>query len=172
MNKEQIISRYLSSLDIDNEISDIEDITKLIEAHLRTFPFSSLKVLLKEDISLELKDIYENIVVRKRGGYCYEHNKLLYEVLNYLGFAVEYYLARVINNTDSMVPQTHRFTILNFDDKRYLIDVGIGFRSPNAPIKFGKELTSCYLGNYCIKEFDDKTFAMQLIQNDKPFIVT
>ncbi|WP_072679412.1 arylamine N-acetyltransferase [Arcobacter sp. LA11] len=172
MDKDKIVNGYLSALDIDNKISNIEDITKLIKAHLRTFPFSSMKVLLKEDISLELKDIYENIVVRKRGGYCYEHNKLFYEVLKNLGFEVEYYLARVVNNTDSIVPQTHRFTVLNFEDKRYLIDVGIGFRSPTSPVKFGKEVSSCLLGTYCIKEFDDKTFAMQLIQNDKPFIVT
>lgn len=173
MNNKQIIEKYLDSLNIDFEIKTLEDITKLIKAHLRTFPFSSLKVLLKEEISLDLSSIYENIVQKSRGGYCFEHNKLMYKALKELGFDVTYYLARVINNTDNIPPQTHRFTVLKYEDERYLIDVGIGFRSPSVPIKFGDEVSISHLGiEYKIVENEDNTFSMQLLEKGKEFKAT
>lgn len=173
MNNQEIVRNYLDALKIDNEIKTLEDITMLIKIHLGTLPFSSLKVLLKEEISLDINTVYENIVIHKRGGYCFEHNKLMYEVLKELGFNVTYYLARVVNNTDNMVPQTHRFTLLAYEEEQYLIDVGIGFRSPSVPIKFGSEPSISHLGiEYKVKELEDKTFAMQLLEKDKPFLAT
>ncbi len=173
MNKQEIIKNYLQILNINFDIKNLDDITKLIKAHVKTFAFSSLKVLLKEEINLDLNSIYENIVVNKRGGYCFEHNKLMYEVLKGLGFEVTHYLARVVNNTDNMPPQTHRFTLLNFENERYLIDVGIGFRIPSVAVKFGNTPSLSHLDiPYIIKEFDDGTYAMQLIEKGKEFIAT
>ena len=173
MKNKQIIKNYLDTLNIVYSIKTLEDITKLIKAHLRTYAFSSLKVLLKEDISLDLESIYENIVVKKRGGYCFEHNKLIYEVLKELGFDVTYYLARVVNNTDNIPPQTHRFTLLKLDNERYIIDVGIGFRTPSVPIKFGDESSISHLGvEYKIVEREDNIFSMQLTEKGKPFFAT
>lgn len=173
MNNKQLINGYLKALDMDNQIFNIEDITKLMKTHVKTFPFSSLKVLLKEDISLELEDIYTSLVVQKRGGYCFEHNKLFYEVLKGLGFDVQYFLARVVNNTENMVPQTHRFTLLNFEDEQYLLDVGIGFRTPAVPVKFGKEYSSNHFGtSFIIKELEDNLYALQIIKDDEIFTVT
>ncbi len=173
MTTEKIVNNYLKELGFDKNINSLQDISKLIKAHEKTFSFSSMKVLLKDEISLELQDIYESIVVQKRGGYCFEHNKLFYEVLKEIGFNVEFYLARVINNIDNEVPQTHRFTLLNYNGERYLIDVGIGFRSPNTLVKFSEKTTNSHLGiSYNIKEFDDYNFGLQLIQNNKIFRVT
>lgn len=173
MKNKEIVKNYLNVLNINYEIKNLEDITKLIKAHLRCFPFSSVKVLLKEEISLDLKDIYENIVLKQRGGYCFEHNKLMFEVLKELGFNVTYYLARVINNTKNLPPQTHRFTLLEYEEEKYLIDVGIGFRSPSVPIKFAKQPTISHLGvEYKIIELEDKTFSMQLFEKGKTFNAT
>lgn len=173
MKYKEIIKSYLEELQINFEIKTLDDITKLIQAHLRTFSFSSLKVLLKEEISIDLNSIYQDIVVDKRGGYCFEHNKLMYEVLKELGFNVSYYLARVVNNTDNIPPQTHRFTLLNLNNERYIVDVGIGFRSPSVPVKFGGDTSITHLGiEYKVLELEDNIFAMQLIQKGKPFIAT
>lgn len=171
MNNQQIVNNYLKALAFDNNIKTLENITKLIQAHVNTFAFSSLKVLLKEEISLELQDIYESLIIKKRGGYCFEHNKLFFEVLKTLGFDVEFYLARVVNNTNNEVPQTHRFTLLNYQKQRYLIDVGIGFRSPTVPIKFGGATPTPLGITYSINTFDDNTYALQTV-NDKVFTVT
>lgn len=173
MNTKEIVEKYLDVLNIDFEIKTLEDITKLLKAHLKTLPFSSLKVLLKEDISLELESIFKSLVINKRGGYCFEHNKLIYEVLKELGFSVTHYLARVINNTDNIPPKTHRFTLLNYEGENYLIDVGIGFRTPSVPIKLGDDVTISHLNiEYKIVQNDDTTFSMQLTEKNKPFKAT
>ena len=145
MNNE-IVKKYLAKLHINKDIQTIEDISNLMCIHQKTFPFSSLKVLLKKEISLNLEDIYDSLIEKKQGAYCFEHNKLFYKVLKELGFDVDFYLARVVNNTDDEVPQTHRFTLLNFENEKYLIDVGIGFRSPCIPVKFTKEFSFSHLG--------------------------
>jgi len=173
MTTKEIVNQYLKQLGFENNIHTLSDITKLIQAHEQTLAFSSMKVLLKDEISLELKDIYKSLVVQKRGGYCFEHNKLFYEVLKELGFDVEFYLARVVNNTQNEVPQTHRFTLLHYQNERYVIDVGVGFRSPRVPVKFTKQNTKSHLDiSYSIKEYEDKTFGLQLIQNNSGFRVT
>lgn len=173
MTRKEIINNYLIELGFTSQIKNLKQISQLIQAHERMFAFSSMKVLLKNNITLELSDIYANIVVNKRGGYCFEHNKLFYEVLKELGFDVEFYLARVVNGMENEVPQTHRFTLLNFEDEKYVIDVGIGFRSPCVPVKLGKESTLSHLGiAYNIKKFDDNTFGLQILQKDEIFRVT
>lgn len=173
MNK-SMLDEYLLVLNINDEIKTIEDITRLIHAHEKTFAFSSVKVLLENEISLEIEDIFESIVIKKRAGYCFEHNKLFYEVLKALGFDVHFFLARVVNNLDVEVPQTHRFTHLHFEREKYLIDVGIGFRSPSVPVKFGKDITYSNFGiSYNIKEFKNGAYSLQLLQEDKaPFTLT
>ena len=170
---QNLLNTYLTTLNITNEIKTIDDINTLIKEHEKNFAFSSMKVLIKEDISLELEDIFENIVIKKRGGYCFEHNKLFYEVLKALGFDVEFYLARVVNNLEVEVPQTHRFTVLNYKGEKYLIDVGIGFRSPSIAIKFIDEVYYSHLGySYKITKLENEKYAMQIIKNDEVFTAT
>lgn len=54
-------------------------------------------------------------MVRRRGGYCFEHNGLLCEMLEALGFEVTLYLARVIYNRDIHPGLTHRITLVHLD---------------------------------------------------------
>lgn len=173
MKQEEIVENYLKALGFDKPIVNIEDITKLIQAHLSTFSFSSGKVLLKNEISLELSDIYKSIVKQKRGGYCFEHNKLFYEVLKELRFDVTFHLARVVNNTSNEVPQTHRFTILSFEGEKYIVDVGVGFHSPCVPVKFGKEISNAQLNiGYKIETYEDNTLGLVKIEDNEPYQVT
>lgn len=173
MSRKEIIKNYLKALNIDFKICNLEDITKLTKAHLANLPFSNLKVLLKKDISLNLEDIYKSLVVEKRGGYCFEHNKLMYESLKELGFKVEYFLARAINGENANPAKTHRFTIFTWNEERYLIDVGYGFRSPNLPIKLSKEPTIAQLGiKYNIIKDDFNNYFLKITKDKKEFIAT
>jgi len=91
--------------------------------------------LLKQPISLEIKDIINKIVINNFGGYCFEHNKLIHDVLESLGFNVRAIVARVVNNQDIDTPRTHRITLLEQEDDKYIIDVGFGAMCPKTPIK-------------------------------------
>ena len=59
----------------------------------------------------------------------------MHDVLQSLGFNVRTLVGRVVNNKDIDTPRTHRVTLLEFDDEKYLVDVGFGAMCPNKPIK-------------------------------------
>lgn len=167
----ELATKYLEILGFDKTITSLDDIEKLIKAHISTFSFSSMAVLLEDEISLDLESVYEKIVVNKRGGYCFEHNKLFYEVLKSLGFDVDFYLARVVNNQDIQAPQTHRFTVLNYQKERYLVDVGFGYFCPNKPVKFIDNKSNSGLGySHTVKQ-NDGIYFLELVQKKTPYIL-
>ena len=161
-----IVADYLSTLGQDS-VDGLDGIKALMNKHLTTFPFSSVAVQLGRDVSLDIDDIYKKVVKDRKGGYCFEHNKLFYEVLKQLGFDVTPYLARVVNNQDITPPKTHRITMLNYEGERYLIDVGFGFMSANVPVKFGGDYTESHMSRlYRIEESGDGFFRYQFLKDN------
>ena len=80
-------------------------------------------------------------MLRGRGGYCFEQNGLLFEVLAELGFDVTLYLAHVIYDQDTHPGLTHRITVVDIAGERYLVDVGFGPLGPRAPIRLSGEVS-------------------------------
>ena len=74
----------------------LHTIRNLQMAFLRTVPFENLDIHLGRKIELASGSIYEKIVSRKRGGFCYECNILFFDLLNSLDFEVEYLSARMV----------------------------------------------------------------------------
>ncbi|MEU6136263.1 arylamine N-acetyltransferase [Nocardioides sp. NPDC047086] len=68
---------------------------EIYAAHLRTFTFDNIDVLLDQHPGVDLPEVQAKFAGRGRGGYCFEHGTLLGAVLDRLGFAVERRLARV-----------------------------------------------------------------------------
>ena len=58
------------------------------QAHLLAVPFENLDIHLGRPISLDVTALFDKIVTRRRGGFCYELNGLLAEMLAALGFGV------------------------------------------------------------------------------------
>jgi N-hydroxyarylamine O-acetyltransferase len=92
-------------------------LTELHEAHVRTFPFENIDVMLGLVPSLDLADIQAKMIDRRRGGYCYEHQLLFTAVLERLGYEVKRRMSRVMTG-----PRTHFISLV--DD--HLVDVGFG----------------------------------------------
>lgn len=107
----------------------------ILENHLERFSFNNISVLLNQPISLEIEDIINKIVINNLGGYCFEHNKLIHDILRSLGFDVRILVARVVNGQDIDTPRTHRITLLELDGDQYIVDAGFGAMSPKTPIK-------------------------------------
>ena len=57
----------------------------IVAGHTAAIPFENLDVLAKRPIRLALPALREKLVHHLRGGYCYEHNLLLLDVLLALG---------------------------------------------------------------------------------------
>ncbi len=166
------LKNYFKALRITQANNDLSFIETIIKHHIDEFPFTSIPVLLKNKLSLELPDIIKKIVIDRRGGYCFEHNKLMYEALKSLGFLVTPLLARVIMNRDAMPPKTHRVTLLGFEGSRYLVDVGNSYLSPSLPVNLnGEEVTTEHGRTYKVIETEHNTFQLQIIKDKEIFTI-
>lgn len=129
---------YFKNLDIQPENPSLQLVGELQKKHLASFSFNNIAVLLGQPISLDISDIVNKIVIETAGGYCFEHNRLMHDVLEFLGFNVRCLIARVINNQDIDSPKTHRITLLKWQGDDYLVDVGFGANCLTFPIKIGQ----------------------------------
>ena len=95
-------------------------------AHATHIPFENLDILLGRPIRLDLESLQAKIVHDRRGGYCFEQNRLFAAVLEALGFAVTTLAARVRFGATSVRPRTHMLLQVDVDGERLLADVGFG----------------------------------------------
>jgi N-hydroxyarylamine O-acetyltransferase len=95
-------------------------------------------VLLGERIHLDPAALYDKLVLKRRGGYCFEQNGLFLHVLQTLGFQVAPLSARVrLDRPRDFVPaRTHLFLRVELDRESWLTDVGVGALSLTCAIRF------------------------------------
>lgn len=103
------------------------------EAHLLAVPFENLDIHLGCEIVLDLDRLYDKIVTRRRGGFCYELNGLFASLLTGLEFDLDLLSARVADDAGVLGPEyDHMALLVRCEGKRWLADVGFGdsFRTP------------------------------------------
>ncbi len=110
----------------------------LTAAHTQSIPFENLDVLLGRGIDIHDDAIFDKLVERRRGGYCFEQNGLLLCVLRELGFEVTPLSARVRLDRprDDTPPRTHMFLRVELDGQAWFTDVGVGGASLTSAIRF------------------------------------
>ena len=81
-------------------------------AHLLTVPFENLDIHLGRPIVLEQAALFDKIVTRRRGGFCYELNGLFALLLRELGFEVTLLAAGVARADGSFGPEFDHLTLL------------------------------------------------------------
>ena len=111
---------------------DAETLRQLHEAHLLAVPFENLSIHGGEPIELADEALFEKVVVRQRGGFCYELNGLFAALLRSLGFEVALLSAGVVRANGDVSPDFDHMALLVNLDERWLVDVGFGdlFRQP------------------------------------------
>ncbi len=116
-----------------------EALAALLTAHVRTFPFDNIDVLLEQHPGVGLDAVAEKFVGRGRGGYCFEHATLFHAVLVALGYDATLRLARV--GDPDAAPRTHLGVVVVLDGRRLLADPGIGVPPLEPiPLEDGAEL--------------------------------
>lgn len=98
-------------------------LAELQERHLLSVPFENLDIHMDTRIVLEIPWLYDKIVERRRGGFCYELNGLFAELLRDLGFHVDLLAARVFGGGKLGPPFDHLTLLV---DDAWLVDVGFG----------------------------------------------
>jgi arylamine N-acetyltransferase len=149
--KPEIVS-YLSRIGFSGPLdTSIHTLSRLQECHLHTVPYENFDVINRIPISLEIPDLYDKIVVRRRGGYCFELNALFRWLLEQIGFTVTSYFARFWRDEPNPPPKRrHHVLQVEAEGSLYLCDVGVGGIVPRRPVKMVENLIQeqgdeCYM---------------------------
>jgi N-hydroxyarylamine O-acetyltransferase len=94
-------------------------------AHVRTFTFDNIDVLLEQHPGVDLDAVQAKFVGRGRGGYCFEHSTLFAAALDRLGYHVQRRLGRVAGAFSSGA-RTHCVVVVTVDGQPLLADPGFG----------------------------------------------
>ena len=127
------IKAYLERINYRGSLAPTaETLRGLQVAHLLTVPFENLSIHANQPIVLEDQALFEKIVERRRGGFCYEANGLFAALLRALGFDVSMLSAGVGNAAGGFGPDFDHMTLMVSLEQRWLADVGFGdsFREP------------------------------------------
>lgn len=157
-----LLDRYLARVGIVAGPPSLSLLDQIVVRHLELFPFASIGPQLGDPLPLDPESLFDRIVLRRRGGYCFEQNALMFEILGELGFEVTIVLARVLGDPDSHPPLTHRFTMVDLDHDRFLVDVGFGSKSPPRAVRFDPSNPGG--GAYRIVEREHREFHLELDQ--------
>ncbi|GAB3687219.1 arylamine N-acetyltransferase [Salinarchaeum chitinilyticum] len=169
--------RYLQRIDVDPQSvgdPDRETLTRLQSAHARAVPFETLAITgdphangdvegttgyAGEPIDLDLPALYEKIVERERGGFCYELNGCFAWLLEELGFEVRRCAARVAAEDGGYgVPADHLTLVVDPPDSgRVLVDVGVGAPVVRRPVPLDGSVVDSGVG-----------VEWRLVESDRP----
>ncbi|WP_240624637.1 arylamine N-acetyltransferase family protein [Aurantiacibacter odishensis] len=145
MIQPDMIDAYMARIGLDRPPSrDAAGLATLQAAHRRSIPFENLDIPLGHGIACDSDSAFAKLVTRRRGGYCFEHNRLLADVLASMGFDVRLLLARVLlGNPPEPTPRTHCLVLVELGAERWIADAGFGGSySPPMPLADGALATS------------------------------
>lgn len=133
------IEQYAARVGYRGELKpNLETLQEILHCHTTSIPFENLDVMAGLPIRLDAESLEDKIVKRRRGGYCFELNGLLLEVLLGIGFDATPHSARVRIGQPREVlnPRTHLFVLVRLGDEKWLVDGGVGSLSLTAPLRF------------------------------------
>jgi len=118
---------YLGRLGLPAREPGRDALDELHEAHVRTFTFDNVDVLLEQHPGVGIEALNEKFVGRGRGGYCFEHGTVFAAALERLGYDVRRHLGRVGDPATGPVQgRTHMTVEVQLDAERLLCDPGFG----------------------------------------------
>lgn len=113
--------------------SDLAGLASLQRAQLFSIPFENFDIHLGRGISLEPAAIFQKLVTRRRGGYCFEVNELFFTALEAFGFKARRALARIRFRPEPS-GLTHQVTLVTFGAESWMVDTGFGAETPRRPL--------------------------------------
>jgi len=139
---------YLNRLGFDPatvDTPDLNTLARLQRAHVTMIPFENLSIVGDPEsaregagVTLSVPHLYEKIVERERGGYCYELNGLFHSLLAALGYEVDRVAARITSGDGVTLPANHHSNVVTID-RRYVVDVGMGVPTMRQPLPLDGE---------------------------------
>lgn len=165
---------YLDRLGVEApEEPSLAAVGRLQEAHVGTVPFENLAVVgdpfrdgadarwAATGVDLSLPALYEKVVERERGGFCFELNGLFTWLLRELGVDersssasqtasdgvdADRLAARMVGEDGTGRPPANHHSIAVAFDRRYLVDVGMGTPPMRRPLPLDGEVVTDHTG--------------------------
>jgi N-hydroxyarylamine O-acetyltransferase len=163
------IAKYFERINYNGTIvPTLQLLNTLQKLHLLSVPFENLDIHYKIPIELDLTKIFEKVVNKRRGGFCYELNGLFYELLKSIGFHVKMVSARVFNNQQqTFSPEFDHLTIIaKINSTDYLVDVGFGeFAFLPLRIELNK-IQDDERGSFRIEKYDDEYYKVSKLVDE------
>jgi len=135
------LAAYFARIGLQGPIdATAKGLTRLHAAHAQAVPFETLDLHLGQAIRDDLPGLFDKLVTRRRGGYCFEQNGLFAAVLSRLGFTVTHVLARTLFGNPGTRPPAenaaltqidrrmrgHLISLVEIAGERWIADVGFG----------------------------------------------
>jgi len=123
------LATYLHHLHLDAPPERTPDgLARLQAAHRETIGFGNLDLRLGNPVRIDSEAVFDKLVMRRRGGYCFEHNQLYADMLSALGFEHRPLLARVRLGLaqHEIAPRTHVLSLVTLDGEDWVSDPGFG----------------------------------------------
>ena len=95
-----------------------ENLAALVAAHRFTVPYETLDLWRGRHVTLAEEALFDKIVTRRRGGYCFELNELYGYLLRALGFHVRDCFARFLAGETELPMRRHHVLLVNVPGER------------------------------------------------------
>lgn len=119
------VDGYLERIGITGPVEPtLDNLERLQRAHLTAVPFENLDVFARRGVRTEDDWTVGKVVVRRRGGWCFELNGAFSALLTTLGYQVKRVAADVLYGNIYPMPTHHSIEVML--DRSYLVDVGFG----------------------------------------------
>lgn len=124
---ERQLGAYLERIGCPGPVRpDRETLERLHRAHRLGIAFENLDIPLARGIALDPDRLFDKLVLRRRGGYCFEQNALFLGMARAIGFEMRPLLARVWLAAEGVPPRTHTLNLVTLDGEELIADVGFG----------------------------------------------
>jgi N-hydroxyarylamine O-acetyltransferase len=151
-----IMERYLERLECNGRpAASLASLHDLVTRHQEIVPFENLDVIEGRHPDLSTEGVLHKIVIRRRGGFCYELNEAFRALLEHLGFAVRRIEARVWSPRAQAfgAPFDHLALVVTLPEGEFLTDVGFGDNN-RAPLCLPNDHREDVSGEYTLAAVD------------------
>lgn len=113
----------------------IDFLNQIQSACIQNIVYENLDILAGIPIPLDFESLFDKIVLKHRGGYCFELNGFLVHMLREMGFTVADRFARFLRNETTVPMRRHRVAVVSLAEGDYLCDIAVGQIAPRIPVK-------------------------------------
>ncbi len=162
---------YLKRINYNGKIEPTLDCLKhLHRCHAMHIPFEALDIHFDNPIRLDTESIFNKVIQKNRGGYCYELNHLFHILLSQVGFKSSMISSKIYNE-DTPGPEFDHMSIIVQLEETWLVDVGYGDLFLE-PLKIAEGVKQeCRFKDYKIAAIDSGQYLLsETMKGESDFI--